>query len=100
MNVLTEAIQTTVIGMLVVFVGLTILIFIIGFIRFLSKEEKSTPAPLVEANEPAYVAQAALSVPATDDAIAAAIAAAVSIILEAEGQTSGFVVRRIRRINR
>ena len=93
-NMLMEGLSTAATGILVVFIGLILLIFIIDLMRFFSREKPKTqpvqiPAPVAPVEEVA---------PSEDTALIAVIAAAVATMMQEEGAEGGFVVRRIRRI--
>ena len=99
MSNLIFGLSVTVIGMLIVFFGLVILIFCVKGMNmlFAQKKKKVTPAAA-----PAPVtAPEAVATPepaAQDDSVlAAVIAAAVAAMWQDEN--TGFVVRRIRRVN-
>ena len=102
MNIWLQGLQVALIGMSVVFIGLVILIGVIGLLKTLSVEKrKSQPA-----EESGFILDLPLSnvesdiqQTADDLAIAAAITAALQCILSAETEAPhGFIVRRIRRI--
>lgn len=97
MDRLMLGLSTTLIGMLVVFFGLVILIACIYGMTSITKRKKQpesktpvTPALPAEPAQPEPEAQ--------DDSVVAAIAAAIAAIWQDEGKDSGFVVRRIRRV--
>lgn len=89
--------STTLIGMLVVFVGLIILIACISVMGMLNKkaggQKKADPKP-DSTPAPVPVAVAA-PVVENDDQLIAVITAAIAAVWQ--GQQSGFVVRRVRR---
>lgn len=93
-----------VVGILVVFFGLTVLIFLISLMQRVTggikkqpkKEEKpASPAP---APAPAVAAPVAAAAPVrqSNDELIAVITAAVAVMM---GEGNGFVVRRVRRVN-
>lgn len=96
MEMLTFGLSVSVIGMLVVFVGLIILICCIKGISWLSTRQKDeskaeTPAAAQTTNEE----QATISQDPSPDVVAA-ITAAIAAVWQSE---QGFVVRHIKRIN-
>ena len=96
---LANALLVTVIGMLIVFFGLTVLIFLI---KLLVKATGNMGAK--KKNEPAVVPATAPAVEEPeemdDSELVAVITAAVYAMLDTEGtDASGFVVRHIRRVN-
>ena len=100
MNSLTLGLSTTVIGMLVVFVGLIILIACIYAMTSVTGQKKEKPAPspkVEEAPVAAHVAEKAAPAAAeeNDEQLIAVITAAIAAVWE--GQQSSFVVRRVRR---
>lgn len=97
MSTLIEGLSTAVIGMLVVFLGLILLIAVISLMRLFSEGQK--PAAQQKAAVPAPVSQpeAAEETMEDDGAIVAAITAAISMLMQKEGEDSSFVVRRIVR---
>ena len=87
------------VGMLVVFSGLVILIACIYAMTVVTgrKRKADQPAP-VKAPAPVPAPVQAEPEPEADDGeIIAAITAAIAMVWQAEGNDSGFVVRRIRR---
>ena len=95
MDRLLFGLGTAVIGMVVVFLGLVILILCIQAMHALMNRKKAEPAPVAPAAEPEAEEEPEEDV-ADDGAIAAAISAALAVMMEKE--ESGFVVRRIRRV--
>ncbi len=96
----------TVVGMVIVFIGLAILIICINLLKSLSKEKKEESAapeaksPVQEDTDeiplPAiFSAVAAVMVKEEQEQLVAVLTAAVAALWEEE---TGFVVRRIRRI--
>ncbi len=96
----------TVVGMVIVFIGLVILIVCINLLKSLSKEKKGESAapeaksPVQEDTDeiplPAiFSAVAAVMVKEEQEQLVAVLTAAVAALWEEE---TGFVVRRIRRI--
>lgn len=97
MDNLIFGLSTTAIGIVVVFVGLVVLIVCITCMRALTGGKpkvasvpQERPAPVPEPVEEEDDQE--------DGAIIAAITAAIAAVWQQEGQTSGFVVRRVRRI--
>ena len=101
MDRLSLSLSTMGVGMLVVFSGLVILIACISIMTSITGRKKApkveaAPAPKTPAPAPAPVQEE--PEPEGDDGeIIAAITAAVAMIWQAEGNDSGFVVRRVRR---
>lgn len=95
-RILMEGLSTAVIGMLVVFLGLIILIAVISLMRVFSDREKKV-SPAAPAVEDVTVPDDETPVAEDNGAIAAAITAAISMMLEKEGADTSFVVRRIVR---
>lgn len=99
MDQLLYGLSVTLIGMVIVFIGLIILI---GCVKLLTlgkgKKKDETPAPSVKVEPIAPAAPTAVPVSAvqSDDALIAVITAAVACMLEGD---TGFVVRKVRRIN-
>ena len=100
MSRLTFSLFTTVIGMLVVFVGLVILIACIYLMTGITgRKKKVSPAPVNQAPPaPAPAVKEEVKEAEDDGAVVAAISAAVAMILAGEHKNGGFVVRRIRRV--
>ena len=100
MDRLSLSLSTMGVGMLVVFCGLVILIACISVMTSITgrkKAPKAAAAP-VAPKTPAPAPVAAESEPEADDGeIIAAITAAIAMLWQAEGNDSGFVVRRVRR---
>ena len=99
--ILQYGLSVALVGMSTVFVGLIILIGLIKLMEMImtggkGKKKAEAPAP---AAAPAPVAEEAVE--ETDDDLIAVIAAAVAAAMEQAGEenTTGFVVRSIRRIN-
>lgn len=99
--ILQYGLSVALVGMSTVFVGLIILIGLIKLMEMImtggkGKKKAEAPAP---AAAPAPVAEEAVE--ETDDELIAVIAAAVAAAMEQAGEenTTGFVVRSIRRIN-
>lgn len=106
MEKLMLGLATTGVGMLVVFFGLVILIvciYVLTMVTGRKKPAKKAPAPhpaqkAAPAPVPAPVAEEPAG-PADDTQLIAVLTAAVAAIWESEGsQDSGFVVRRVRRV--
>lgn len=92
---LSLGLSTAVIGMLVVFSGLIILIACIYLMTSITGRSKKAPAPTQE-KAPAPQ-QAAIEEEVVDDAqLIAVISAAIAAVWQ--GENSGFVVRRVKRI--
>ena len=86
------------VGMLIVFFGLTILIFCLKLMNAAGgKEKKNKPAPAPGPAAIAPMAPPPADVPSGEGELAAVIAAAVAALWQDEA--TGFVVRRIRRVN-
>lgn len=103
MDRLSLSLSTMGVGMLVVFSGLVILIACITIMTSITGRKKAPKAPkAAEAaptpkTAPAPAAQAEPEPEADDGEIIAAITAAIAAVWQAEGNESGFVVRRVRR---
>ena len=98
MDRLLFGLGTAVIGMVVVFLGLVILILCIKAMHGLMSRKKAEPAPaapVTPAAEPEAEEEPEEDV-VDDGAVVAAISAALAVMMEKE--ESGFVVRRIRRV--
>lgn len=99
MEKLLFGLATTAIGMVVVFAGLYILIICINIMHSLAarntgkKDEPSQETPDAVVENAADDAQIA---PENDDSLIAAITAAISCM--SEDKQTGFIVRRVRRI--
>lgn len=91
---LTFGLSTTVIGMLVVFTGLVILIACIYAMTSITGRSKKAPAPTQEM-APAPQ-QAAIEETVDDAQLIAVISAAIAAVWQ--GEESGFVVRRVKKI--
>ncbi len=100
MDRLMLGLSTAGVGMLVVFSGLIILIACIYGMTSITGRKKMAPAKIdVPAPVPAPAAEAAAAEEKTDDLqLAAVIAAAIAAVWESEKRDTGFVVRRIRRV--
>ena len=91
-----------VVGILVVFFGLTILIVLIGLMEKLTggvgkKKEKEPAKPAAPAPAPVAAPVAAPApVQQSNDELIAVITAAVAAMM---GEGNGFTVRRVRRVN-
>ena len=88
------------IGVAIVFFGLTVLILLITLLvkatQNIGKEKAAAPAPKPA---PVEAAPAAAEEPEADEGeLIAAITAAIAAIWQEEGHVSGFVVRRVRRV--
>ncbi len=95
-----DSLLVMVTGMAIVFLGLTILIFLIkGLIkatdRMGKKKRKQQPQPAIPPVKAFDIRTDEPAAPETDDSLVAAITAAVMCVME---ENRGFVVRRIRRI--
>ena len=100
MDRLSLSLSTMGVGMLVVFSGLVILIACITIMTSITgrkKAPKAAEAAPTPKTAPAPAAQAEPEPEADDGEIIAAITAAIAAVWQAEGNESGFVVRRIRR---
>ena len=93
MDNLMLGLATTIIGMLVVFIGLFILIGCIYGMTAITKRSKKALAPTQEKAPAPEAVQAA----AADDQLIAVIAAAIAAVWQGDS-SSGFVVRRIKRV--
>ena len=95
-----NALLVMLIGMLIVFVGLVILIFLIRLLVKLTEGRRKAAEPVAVTTLPSVSAPPAVQAaePEEDDgALVAAITAAISCML---GEENGaFTVRRIRRVN-
>ena len=97
-----DTLLVAVVGILVVFFGLTILIMLIKLMGSLTgnagkkeKPVKTAPVP-VEKIEPVAVPAPAAPAVQSNDELIAVITAAVAAMM---GEGNGFTVRRVRRIN-
>ena len=100
MDRLMLGLSTTGVGMLVVFSGLVILIACIyAMTAVTGRQKKAAPQKEARAVAPAEAPAAQQAEETGDDPrLAAVIAAAVAAVWQGEGRESGFVVRRIRRV--
>lgn len=97
MDKLLFGLSTTAIGMLVVFFGLVVLIACISCMHALTGKKENKPAPAAAAAPAPAPAEA--EAPLEDDfAVIAAITAALTAVWQGENAQTGFVVRRVRRI--
>ena len=98
MDKLSLGLSTTVIGMLVVFFGLVILIACIYAMTSVTGRRKADAAPKeAPAPAPQPVAEEAQETEEEDDgALIAVISAAIAAVWQNE--STGFVVRRVRRV--
>ena len=100
MGNLLFGLSVTLIGMLIVFVGLVILILCISLLKRISKEKRKAgdqPAEKAASDMPAEEPAASdAAVPNEGGELIAVLAAAVAAIWEGE---QGFVVRRVRRVH-
>ncbi len=103
MQNLSLGLSTTLVGILVVFLGLVILIACIYVMGALNKKAdgskntagpKPAPAPMA-APAPVPPIQPEQEIAENDDALIAVITAAIAAVWQ--GEQSGFVVRRVRR---
>ena len=97
-----DTLLVTVVGMLVVFFGLTVLICLIKLMEKatsgMGKKKEAPKAAPAPAAAPAPVVEAAPAAPVQDDAaLIAVISAAIAAMME--DSNTGFVVRRVRRIS-
>ena len=100
MDRLSLSLSTMGVGMLVVFFGLVILIACITVMTTITGRKKAPKAAPAKAPAPAPApasVQAEAEPEGDDGAVIAAITAAIAMIWQAEGNGSGFVVRRVRR---
>ncbi len=101
METLIFGLTVTLIGIGIVFAGLTLLIFLIKLMALATGGIGKKPKKVKKADEPAPVIQAPAVQPvaapaaAADEQLIAVISAAVAAML---GQERGFVVRRVRRV--
>ena len=101
MDKLILGLSTTGVGMLVVFFGLVILIVCISVMTMFTgrqKAAKAAPAPVKAAPAPVPEPAAEPEEETDDLSVVAAITAAIAAIWQEEGHDSGFVVRRVRRV--
>ena len=100
MDSLILGLSTTAVGMLVVFSGLVILIACIyGMTCITGRRKALPPAPAPLLTVPDTRLPHAEEAPQEDDqAVIAAITAAVAVLWQEEGNQDGFVVRRVRRV--
>ena len=91
-----DSLLVMVVGMIIVFLGLTILIFMIKALIAstdgMGKKKKAQPVQTAKA---AVTVKPEQSEPEADDSLVAAITAALMCVME---ENQGFVVRRIRRV--
>lgn len=100
MDRLLLSLSTTGVGMLVVFSGLIILIACIYAMTSITgrqKKQKEQPAP-APAPVPEVKAPVQEEEPEDDLSVIAAITAAIAAVWQDEGKETGFVVRRVRRV--
>ncbi|MBR6187116.1 MAG: OadG family protein [Clostridia bacterium] len=102
MDRLLLGLSTTGVGMLVVFSGLVILIACIYGMTSVTgrkKKQKEQPSPAA-VPAPAVKAPAAEPEPEQEDdlSVIAAITAAIAAVWQDEGKDTGFIVRRVRRV--
>ncbi len=98
---LGSSLLVTVVGMIIVFFGLTVLIFLIkGLVALTGNvgKKKAAPAsaPVKAAPAPAPVPAAPEAEPEDDGALIAAITAAIACMLD---DGTAFTVRHVRRLN-
>jgi len=102
MDRLTLGLATTGVGMLVVFFGLIILIACIYAMTLVTGRKKAPKQAAVLQPAPMPVPKAAPkeeeAQPEDDTQVIAAITAAIAVLWQEEGRDSGFVVRRVRRV--
>ena len=101
MDKLILGLSTTGVGMLVVFFGLVILIVCISVMTMFTgrqKAAKAAPAPVKAAPAPVPEPAAEPEEETDDLSVVAAITAAIAVLWQEEGHDSGFVVRRVRRV--
>lgn len=100
MDTLIFGLTVALIGMAIVFAGLVVLIGLVKLLALVTsgigkpKQEKKAaePAPVA-----APVAEAAAPAAGADDELIAVITAAIAAMMD--GDNSGFVVRRVRRVS-
>ena len=100
MDRLSLSLSTMGVGMLVVFTGLVILIACITVMTSITGRKKAPKAAPVTPKTPAPAPAPAQAEPEAEEdegPVIAAITAAIAIVWQAEGNDSGFVVRRVRR---
>ncbi len=102
MDRLSLSLSTMGVGMLVVFSGLVILIACITIMTSITGRKKAsakTEQPAQKAPQPAPVQETPAEEETEDDLqVIAAITAAIAAVWQSEGNGSGFVVRRVRRV--
>ncbi len=101
MDKLILGLSTTGVGMLVVFFGLVILIVCISVMTMFTgrqKAAKAAPAPVKAAPSPVPEPAAEPEEETDDLSVVASITAAIAGLWQEEGHDSGFVVRRVRRV--
>lgn len=94
-----NSLLVTIVGMLVVFLGLCILIMLIKVLAMAMErmgKKKEKPATAAPAPAPVQKPVAEVATEENDDALIAVISAAVACMME---QGSAFTVRRVRRIS-
>lgn len=94
MDILLSGLSTAGTGIIVVFVGLILLILSISVMALFRRRGQQPVAQETPAETPAAPAP---QPPVNDDALIAVITAAVAAVWQ--GEKSGFVVRRVRRVN-
>ena len=99
MDKLMLGLSTAVIGMLVVFFGLLILIGCIYVMTAITSRSKKAIAPTQETAPAPEAKQPAEEIAAEDDQLIAVISAAIAAVWQGESN-SGFVVRRIKRVQK
>ena len=98
MEELLLGLSTMGVGMLVVFSGLVILIACISVMTRITGRKKEAPA-LKAAPQAAPLPEPAAQDAAEDDlSLIAVLTAAIAAVWQDEGHESGFVVRRVRRV--
>lgn len=94
MDILLSGLSVAGTGIIVVFLGLILLILTISVMKlFRSRKEQ----PVIHEKAPAPVIPAEPQPPMNDDAVIAVITAAIAAVWQ--GETSAFVVRRVRRVH-
>ena len=97
MDILLSGLSTTATGMIVVFAGLVLLILSIS-VMTLFRRRGEKPSPVADISpEPLPSPAAPLNPAVNDDALIAVLTAAIAAVWQ--GEASGFVVRRVRRVN-
>lgn len=101
MDKIEFGLSVTVVGLLVVFAGLSLLILcLIAFKYFFSERKKAPSATPAEETAPVFAAQPELPEETVPGGIAPEVIAAITAAVSAVWQKdTGFIVRRVRRIH-